>query len=37
MAVKLDAVKAFDLLWREALFYKLKIKNFNKNEIILRK
>ena len=27
IAIKLDAVKAFDLQWREALFYKLKLEN----------
>jgi hypothetical protein len=39
IAVKLDAVKAFDLQWREALIYKLKVENIklkkNLNKIIL--
>jgi hypothetical protein len=39
IAVKLDAVKAFDLQWREALIYKLKLKmiklNNKMNKIIL--
>ena len=39
IAVKLDAVKAFDLQWREALFYKLKVEtmklNKNLNKVIL--
>jgi hypothetical protein len=34
--VKLVAVKAFDLQWREAQFYKLKLENMKlKNKIIL--
>jgi hypothetical protein len=39
IAVKLDAVKAFDLQWREALIYKLKLKmiklNNKMNKVIL--
>jgi hypothetical protein len=34
-AVSLDAVKAFDKVWREALFYKLKKLKININLIIL--
>ena len=34
-AVQLDAVKAFDRLWREALFFKLKKKVLNLNSVIL--
>jgi hypothetical protein len=35
IAVKLSAVKAFDLQWREALFYKLMRLNDNMNKIII--
>ena len=34
-AVQLDAVKAFDKLWREGLFFKLKNKVINLNTVIL--
>ena len=36
-AIKLDAIKAFDKLWREGLFYKMKEKNIDNNVIILLK
>ena len=34
-AAKLDAVKAFDKLWREGLYYKMKKKKFDMSVIIL--
>ena len=33
----LDAIKAFDCAWREAIFYKLKVKGVNINLIIILK
>jgi hypothetical protein len=36
-AVKLDAIKAFDKLWREALYFKMKKDNFIIDYIILLK
>ena len=34
-SVSLDAVKAFDCAWREAIFYKLKLKGIDRNLIII--
>ena len=36
-AIKLDAVKAFDKIWREGLFYKMKRKNLYVDGIIILK
>ena len=36
-AVTLDAVKAFDKIWREGLYFKMKLKKINTSVIILTK